>query len=66
VALTLFEVNQTDAKTFSFIMFVVITMPLLVGGAVATGLSGLKLGDLRARATRRVAEAQHEPAEEAR
>jgi uncharacterized protein (TIRG00374 family) len=55
LALGLFDVEKNDAKTFSFIMFFTLTMPLLIGGAVATGLTGLKLGELRSRAQKGVA-----------
>jgi len=50
MALGLFEVERTDAKTFSIILFVALTMPLLIGGAIATGLTGLNIGELRDRA----------------
>jgi uncharacterized protein (TIRG00374 family) len=61
VALGLFDVETNDAKIFSFIVFFALTLPLLVGGAVATALSGLKLGELRDRAHRSVksAHGQH-------
>jgi len=52
LALGLFDVEKNDAKTFSFIMFFSLTLPLLVGGAIATALAGLNLGELRDRATR--------------
>lgn len=51
VALGLFDVEKNDAKTFSFIMFFSLTLPLLLGGALATALARLNLGDLRRRAT---------------
>jgi len=51
VALGLFDVEKNDAKTFSFIMFFSLTLPLLMGGAVATALARLNLGDLREHAT---------------
>ncbi len=50
MALGLFEVEQNDAKTFSIILFVSLTLPLLMGGAVATALTGLNIGELRDRA----------------
>jgi hypothetical protein len=50
MALGLFEVEQTDAKTFSIILFVALTLPLLIGGAVATALAGVNIGELRDRA----------------
>lgn len=55
LALGLFDVEKNDAKTFSFIMFFAMTLPLLIGGAIATALTGLKLDELRERA-RRLAE----------
>jgi uncharacterized protein (TIRG00374 family) len=50
MALGIFEVEKTDAKTFSIILFVALTLPLLVGGAVATALTGVNIGELRDRA----------------
>lgn len=49
-ALRLFEVETNDAKTFSLIFFAVQTFPLLIGGAIATALTGLNIGELRERA----------------
>ena len=53
MALGLFEVERNDAKTFSIILFVALTLPLLIGGAVATALTGLNIGELRDRARER-------------
>ena len=64
MALGLFEVEKNDAKTFSFIMFFALTLPLLMGGAVATALTGLNLGELRDRARRSVVETHPAPAAE--
>jgi glycosyltransferase 2 family protein len=50
MALGLFEVERNDAKTFSIILFVTLTLPLLVGGAIATALTGVNIGELRDRA----------------
>lgn len=50
LALGLFEVDPTDAKTFSFVCFFALTLPLLVGGAVAVALTGLNLKEIRRRA----------------
>ena len=50
LAMGLFDVEKNDAKTFSFIMFFALTLPLLIGGAIATARSGLNLGELRDRA----------------
>jgi hypothetical protein len=52
VGLKLFDMKEGDAKTFSFIIFVALTLPLLIGGAVATALTGLNIGELRDRAKR--------------
>ena len=52
MALGLFEVEKTDAKTFSIILFVALTLPLLIGGALATALTGVNIGELRDRARR--------------
>jgi uncharacterized membrane protein YbhN (UPF0104 family) len=58
-ALELFEFRQNEAKTFSIIYFGVSTLPLLIGGAVATALSGLNLGELHHRARSSVRTAQN-------
>jgi len=50
VALTRFDVERNVAKDFSFIMFFAMTIPLLIGGAIATALTGLNLSELRERA----------------
>lgn len=50
VALTRFDVERDVAKDFSFIMFFALTVPLLIGGAIATALTGLNLTELRDRA----------------
>jgi uncharacterized protein (TIRG00374 family) len=52
MALGIFEVEKTDAKTFSIILFVALTIPLLIGGAIATALTGVNIGELRDRAKR--------------
>ena len=46
----LFGVELNDAKTFSFVLFFALTLPLLVGGAIATALTGLNLGEIHAHA----------------
>src|SRR5262245_14269653 len=46
-ALQLFGAAEQDAKGFAFVMWFALTLPLLIGGAVATALTGLKLGELR-------------------
>jgi glycosyltransferase 2 family protein len=64
VALTRFDVEKNVAKDFSFIMFFALTLPLLIGGAVATALTGLNLRELRDRAHRGVHAAHGAPAAE--
>jgi uncharacterized protein (TIRG00374 family) len=56
LALSLFEVERNDAKTFSFIMFFAINLPLLVGGALAVALTGLNLKEIHLHARRRAQE----------
>jgi uncharacterized protein (TIRG00374 family) len=51
-ALMLFDVEKDVAKTFSFLMFIALTLPLLLGGAIAVALTGLNLNDIRSRAKR--------------
>src|ERR1700730_3024416 len=51
-ALKLFDVEPNVAKTFSFVLNLVTVLPLLIGGAVATALTGLNIGELRDRARR--------------
>ena len=50
LALRLFDVETNDAKTFSLILLGALTFPLLLGGAIATALTGLNIGELHARA----------------
>jgi hypothetical protein len=50
LGLGLFGVDKPTAVGFSLMMFGVLTLPLLIGGAVAVALSGLKLGEIRSRA----------------
>jgi glycosyltransferase 2 family protein len=50
MAMKLFDLGDNDAKTFSFLLLFAQTLPLLLGGAVATALTGSKIGELRDRA----------------
>jgi uncharacterized protein (TIRG00374 family) len=45
--LVLFGVNRTTATEFALVMFVILTVPLLLGGVVAVMCSGLSIGDIR-------------------
>ncbi|MEI9973173.1 MAG: lysylphosphatidylglycerol synthase domain-containing protein [Ignavibacteriota bacterium] len=53
MAMKLFDLGDNDAKTFSIILFGALTLPLLLGGAVATALTGSNIGELRDRAPAR-------------
>lgn len=46
LALTLFGVEKTSAANFSFVVWTVITLPLLVAGIVALAFTGMKFGEL--------------------
>jgi uncharacterized protein (TIRG00374 family) len=61
LALGLFDVEKNDAKTFSFVMFFALTLPLLVGGAIAVALTGLNIAELRDRARRGLEGTVHKP-----
>ena len=54
LALRLFDVETNDAKTFSLILLGALAFPLLVGGAIATALTGFNIGELHAHAKRGV------------
>jgi uncharacterized protein (TIRG00374 family) len=56
VALKLFESSENDAKGFSLVYLVAQTLPLLIGGAIATALTGLNIGELRDHARARAAQ----------
>jgi len=57
MAMKLFELGDNDAKTFSFLLLFAQTLPLLIGGAVATALTGANIGELRDRAQKGLNEA---------
>lgn len=50
MAMKLFDLGDNDARTFSIILFGVQTLPLLAGGAIATALTGLNIGEIHDRA----------------
>ena len=50
MALRHFEMGTADAKSFSILYLTAQTLPLLIGGAIATALTGLSLGELREKA----------------
>ncbi|HWR49632.1 MAG TPA: lysylphosphatidylglycerol synthase transmembrane domain-containing protein [Bryobacteraceae bacterium] len=57
LALGLFGVDKTTATGVSLMTWTVITMPLLVAGAIALAFTGLKLGDLKDHANAHMAAA---------
>ena len=59
-----FGVEVNDSKTFSFVLFFALTVPLLVGGAIATALTGLNLGEIHHHARRKLSAGQIKPQEE--
>jgi hypothetical protein len=61
LALKLFDVDQTEAKTFSFVLFFALTLPLLIGGAIAVLLTGLNITEIRTRARRGLQHAHPAP-----
>ena len=52
VALQLFQVDKGVAAGFATLLFLVVTVPLLVGGAVAVALTGIRIKDLQHHARR--------------
>jgi uncharacterized protein (TIRG00374 family) len=55
LALALFGVDKTTATGLSLMTWSVITLPLLVAGAVALAFTGIKLGDLKNHASAHMA-----------
>jgi uncharacterized membrane protein YbhN (UPF0104 family) len=49
-SLVMFGVDESMAKRFSFVMWAVITLPLLIVGFVALTITGIRLSELRRRA----------------
>lgn len=49
-ALTMFIANEALAKRFSFLLWGLVTLPLLLGGFVAMALTGIKLRELQRQA----------------
>jgi len=50
----IFNVDGSDAHRFSLVLWGIVTLPLLIGGLVALGITGAKIGELR-----RAAHAEH-------
>jgi glycosyltransferase 2 family protein len=56
-----FGVEVNDSKTFSFVLFFALTLPLLIGGALATALTGLNLGEIHHHARRKARQMEVQP-----
>jgi uncharacterized membrane protein YbhN (UPF0104 family) len=52
--LMLFGVDESLAKRFSFVMWAIITLPLLIVGFIALAVTGLRLGEIRREAEAKV------------
>jgi glycosyltransferase 2 family protein len=61
--LMLFGVDESLAKRFSFVMWAIITLPLLIVGFIALAVTGLRLGEIRRQAESKVDQipATHQP-----
>ena len=60
----LFGVEKADATTFSILVFGAITLPLLLGGAIAVALTGLNIREIHQRARSRMQTPHGEPTNE--
>jgi glycosyltransferase 2 family protein len=49
-----FGVERNDAATFSFVLWAALTLPLIAGGAIATALTGLNIGEIHHHARRKL------------
>ncbi len=47
LALGLFGIDKTRATAFAALLFLVVTLPLLIGGATVAALTGIRIRDLR-------------------
>src|ERR1039458_5091389 len=50
--------------TFSFVLFLALTLPLLAGGAIATALTGLNIGEIHHHARQRMHATETKPPED--
>ncbi len=46
--------ERRDASDFSIVLFLALTLPLLIGGAIATALTGLNIGEIHHHARQRM------------
>jgi hypothetical protein len=59
-----FGVERNDARDFSIVLFLALTLPLLAGGAIATALTGLNLGEIHHHARQRMHSTEVKPPED--
>jgi|HubBroStandDraft_1064217.scaffolds.fasta_scaffold00725_8 uncharacterized protein (TIRG00374 family) len=64
IALKVFGVERKDAEEFSILLFLALTLPLLVTGAIATALTGLNLGEIHHHARQRMYATEAKPPED--
>jgi hypothetical protein len=64
IALEVFGVERKDAREFSIVLFLALTLPLLVTGAIATALTGLNLGEIHHNARQRMYATETKPPED--
>ncbi|MGA2740040.1 MAG: lysylphosphatidylglycerol synthase transmembrane domain-containing protein [Bryobacteraceae bacterium] len=64
IALKVFGVERNDAGDFSIVLFLALTLPLLVTGAIATALTGLNLGEIHHNARQRMYATEAKPPED--
>lgn len=61
-----FGLERNDANDFSIVLFLAVTLPLLVAGAIATALTGLNLGEIHHHARRGLQASQAQAPEKER
>jgi glycosyltransferase 2 family protein len=64
IALKVFGVERNDAGDFSIVLFLALTLPLLVTGAIATALTGLNIGEIHHHARQRMHATETKPPED--
>ena len=64
IALNVFGVERNDARDFSVVLLGAVTLPLLVGGAIATALTGLNIGEIHHHARQRMHATETKPPED--
>jgi hypothetical protein len=59
-----FGIERNDATTFSIVLFLALTLPLLAGGAIATALTGSNLGEIHHHARKGLQATETRPPED--